>query len=224
MTVHTRWIPTGLLLGFALAIQLPVWAAKHVEIRPSWAGFQAVELIEGNRVTRISPPLPANPNAKATLPQGTVFLMTAPPMPTGNLTGLIGRYNKNLVGMRAKDVANTIESLSASYNLDPRLMASLVAVESSFNPVAVSSSGAIGLGQLKPETAQWLGVMNPYDPVDNLTGVARYLRFLLDRYNGSVPHALAAYFQGQGTIDRNGIDEGAQHYISKVNRVLSQTN
>jgi hypothetical protein len=137
-----------------------------------------------------------------------------------SVTSLISRYGRNLEPYQVVQLSEAITITSGSYNLDPKLLASLVAVESSFNPRAISSSGAIGLGQLKPATAQWLGVSDPFDPLQNLQGTAKYLRYLLDRYNGSVQHALAAYFQGQGTIDRNGINGGAQHYIAKVGRVF----
>ena len=128
----------------------------------------------------------------------------------------VQKCNKQLSPQDAYTVSKGIEVFSHYYNLDPKLVASLVTVESSFRPAAISSSGAIGLGQLKPTTAQWLGVRNPYDPLDNLLGTAKYLRFLLNKYNGSTPHALAAYYQGQGTIDRDGINDDSKYYISKI--------
>jgi soluble lytic murein transglycosylase-like protein len=86
--------------------------------------------------------------------------------------------------------------------LDPRLFAALVWTESAFNPAAVSHAGAIGLAQLMPGTAAGLGV-DPWDPVQNLDGGARYLRAQLDAF-GSVDLALAAYNAGPNAVSRYG--------------------
>ena len=135
---------------------------------------------------------------------------------------MIRRFNPKLNPVLVQHVARIIDQQSRQFKVDPKLLVSVVAVESSFNPRAVSRTGAIGLGQLKPKTARWLGVRNPYDPKQNVYGVAKYLRYLLNRYNGSIRHSLAAYFQGQGTIDRRGIDSRAEYYIGKVHRVFVQ--
>ena len=84
-----------------------------------------------------------------------------------------------------------------------RLFAALIGVESGFNPHAVSSAGAIGLGQLMPETAAELGVADPFEPVANLHGAARYLTMQL-AYFGDVGLALAAYNAGPGRVARYG--------------------
>lgn len=80
-----------------------------------------------------------------------------------------------------------------------RLFSALIEQESFFEPTAVSSVGAIGLGQLMPETAADLGITDPLDPLQNLTGSARYLTAHLDRF-GSVELALAAYNAGPGKV------------------------
>ena len=138
------------------------------------------------------------------------------------ILNFISRQNQRLSYQQAREISSGIAEMSRSFAIDPQLLSSLVAVESSFNPYAISTSGAVGLGQLKPSTAQWLGIEDPFDPRQNLYGTAKYLRFLLSKYNGSVNHALAAYYKGQGTIDREGIDSDATYYIGKVNRKLSQ--
>ncbi|MGE0199667.1 MAG: lytic transglycosylase domain-containing protein [Candidatus Melainabacteria bacterium] len=139
---------------------------------------------------------------------------------TDSLARFIQRYNKKLAWEEASGIARAILSASRYYKVDARLMTSLFAVESSFRTDAISSSGAIGLGQLKPDTARWLGVNNPYDPIDNALGSTRYVAWLAQRYNGSWDHALSAYFQGQGTIDRNGITNACIPYLTKINAVL----
>jgi soluble lytic murein transglycosylase-like protein len=137
------------------------------------------------------------------------------------LTNFIMNYNKKLSWEQADLMADAILDFSQRYSVDFRLVTGVIAVESAFRSDAVSRSGALGLAQLKPGTAQWLGVMNPFDPIDNIAGSVRYLSFLLSRYNGSLDHALAAYYQGQGTIDRNGVTEVCKPYLLKVNNVLS---
>lgn len=137
-------------------------------------------------------------------------------------TNFITSYNKNIPRFQANVFAEAILGFSQYYKVDPRLVVSMIAVESSFRTDAISSSGAIGLGQLKPSTASWLGVSNPYDPIENIGGMTRYLSWLLSRYNGSLDHAVSAYYQGPGTIDRKGITDPCLPYLLKINNVLAR--
>ena len=102
---------------------------------------------------------------------------------------------------RGRSWAPEITTAAERYDLDPRLLASLVWTESAFRTDAVSPAGALGLGQLMPGTAAGLGV-DPHDPVQNLDGAARYLREQLDTF-GRVDHALAAYNAGPGRVHRS---------------------
>jgi soluble lytic murein transglycosylase-like protein len=88
--------------------------------------------------------------------------------------------------------------------IPPALLAAVVEVESGFQSNAVSKAGARGLTQLMDGTARSLGVTNSFDPWQNLTGGARLLRGLLNKYHGSVPLALAAYNAGSGAVDAAG--------------------
>jgi soluble lytic murein transglycosylase-like protein len=85
--------------------------------------------------------------------------------------------------------------------MDPALLHAVISVESGYNPNAVSSAGAIGMMQLMPETAAELGVADPYDPLANIDGGARYLRGLMQKF-GRINIALAAYHAGQGRVRR----------------------
>lgn len=87
------------------------------------------------------------------------------------------------------------------YGLPAGLLDALVWTESRYNPQAVSRAGAAGLGQLMPGTARELGVINRFDPLENLSGAAKYLRQMLDRF-GVVHLALAAYNAGPGAVER----------------------
>lgn len=119
--------------------------------------------------------------------------------------------------------AEVVATLSARYDLSPALIEALVWQESRWRENAVSHAGARGLAQLMPGTARDLGV-NPDDPVANLEGGARYLREQLNRFNGDLERALAAYNAGPGRVIRAGgiprIRE-TQLYVAAIMRRLS---
>lgn len=93
-------------------------------------------------------------------------------------------------------------TMSAWYALDPKLVLSVIAVESNFNTAAQSPKAAMGLMQLIPDTAERFNVRNAYDASQNLRGGMRYLRWLLSYYRGNIAYAAAAYNAGEGRVDR----------------------
>jgi soluble lytic murein transglycosylase-like protein len=93
---------------------------------------------------------------------------------------------------------------AATWGVDPALVKAIIANESGFNARATSGVGAQGLMQLMPGTAAGLGVANAYDPVQNVSGGTRYIRGLLDRFNGDLPKAVAAYNAGPGAVEKYG--------------------
>lgn len=97
-----------------------------------------------------------------------------------------------------------IERVAERHEIDPYLFGALVEVESGRRAEAISPKGARGLGQLMPATARRFGVDDPHDPEANLEGAARYLSFLLARYEGDLRLALAAYNAGEAAVDRFG--------------------
>ena len=112
-----------------------------------------------------------------------------------------------------------IEYRSRENNLDPALVKAIIRAESDFNPSAVSSRGACGLMQLMPETANDLGVLNVFDPDENIGGGTQHFRRLLDLFGEDIVLSLAAYNAGEFTVLRYGSIppyEETENYIEKV--------
>jgi soluble lytic murein transglycosylase-like protein len=103
----------------------------------------------------------------------------------------------------ASDLERLAAETAEKHGLDPKLVMAVIAVESGFQPRAVSPKGAQGLMQLMPATARELGVKDAFDPAENVDGGTRYLRGLITRYGGNLAKALAAYNAGLGAVDRH---------------------
>lgn len=99
-----------------------------------------------------------------------------------------------------KHLTSVIQEASRTHGVDPRLVAAVVRRESAWRENAVSRVGACGLMQLMPATARYLGVNNIFDARENIFGGTRYLRTLLDTFNGDLDLALAAYNAGPGAV------------------------
>ena len=112
-----------------------------------------------------------------------------------------------------------VEAAAKRYNLDADLITSVIAVESNFDPKAVSPKNARGLMQLLPETAAQLGVKNIHDPAENIDAGTRYLRDLLQKYNNDLALALAAYNAGPDKVQLYGRVPPFAETISYVRRV-----
>ena len=133
---------------------------------------------------------------------------------TDNIGNSYGSYSGDA------DVDSAINEMAEKYNLDPALLAAIAEQESGFNQSAQSGAGAMGIMQLMPDTAEGLGV-DPSDLRGNLEGGAKYIRQMLDKYDGDVEKALAAYNAGPGSLDSvNGdisqLSGETQKYVPSV--------
>ena len=118
---------------------------------------------------------------------------------------------------------NIILEAAVTYQVDPALIKAVIMAESGYNPRAVSPRGARGLMQLMPRTAKSLGVKDSFDPFHNINGGVKYLRKLLDRFNGDVALALAAYNAGSRYVRKyKGVPpfKATRLYIKKVIKYL----
>lgn len=137
--------------------------------------------------------------------------------PTSLPLAAVADPSAHLAHVPAKYRAKVVE-LSNRFDISPTLLEALVWQESRWRENAVSHAGARGLAQLMPATARYLGV-NPDDPMQNLEGGARYLREQLDRFDGDLEKALAAYNAGPGRVIRaNGIPRirETQNYVAAI--------
>lgn len=116
-------------------------------------------------------------------------------------------------------ILNVVSQISKKHGVDEKLVQALIKQESGFNPKAKSKSGAIGLMQLMPATAKNLGVKDPYNTVQNVEGGVKYLKSMLNKYNGNVILALAAYNAGPGAVDKySGVPpyQETQNYVKNI--------
>jgi soluble lytic murein transglycosylase len=152
------------------------------------------------------------------LPDGTMCFTNCP---TGNNWDvyLKERTYEPRVVYRTSDYDGLIRQIALNEGMDPQLIRGIVQVESQFNPRARSSKGAMGLMQLMPETASLMGIRDPWDPHENITGGTRYFSYLMKRYNGDISKALAAYNAGPGAVDNyDGIPpyQETREYVKNV--------
>jgi hypothetical protein len=121
---------------------------------------------------------------------------------------------------------NIINAACSRFGVDPSLVHAIVKVESDFNPFAISRKGATGLMQLMPQTANTMNVRNTFSPDENVEGGVKYLRYLLDRYEGNITLALAAYNAGETAVKKWGTIppfKETQEYVKKIMQIYNGT-
>jgi soluble lytic murein transglycosylase-like protein len=152
--------------------------------------------------------------------KGVVHFSNAPTDPRYKKMKVPQRPLLRLTPVSAKAVHLAILRNSEQHKVDPALVRAIIRAESSFDADAVSRKGAMGLMQLMPKTARSLKLSNPYDPQQNISGGVKYLRYLLDRFDGNVPLALAAYNAGESRVSRESRIPRISETREYVRRVL----
>lgn len=126
---------------------------------------------------------------------------------------------KNDAHVKRRSLRQIVSVKSRKYKIEPSLIHSIIKVESNWNPDAVSRRGAKGLMQLMPDTARRMNVKNPFDPEENIEGGTRYLRYLLDKFDGDITLAVAAYNAGPRNIYKfKGVPpiKETKEYVKKI--------
>ncbi|HKD09060.1 MAG TPA: lytic transglycosylase domain-containing protein [Bryobacteraceae bacterium] len=121
------------------------------------------------------------------------------------------------------ELTATIDRIAAEQGVENLLVHSVIRAESNYNPRAVSPKGAEGIMQLIPSTAKRFGVNNIFDPIENILGGVKYLKFLLDYYQNDYVRAIAAYNAGEAAVDKyNGIPPFSEtrNYVYRVSQNL----
>jgi soluble lytic murein transglycosylase len=150
---------------------------------------------------------------------GATDLATLTNVETGKPVAVIHRKTRYHLGVENLELEQAVIRAAQQHRVQPALLLAVMKAESSFNPIVVSKAGAVGLMQLVPETAIRHGVRNLYDTNENVTGGAKHLRYLLDRFHGNIRLALAAYNAGERKVDRYGQIppyKETQDYVKKV--------
>ena len=153
---------------------------------------------------------PATMGATVAAPANAEFPVASPLVPAAMA---------NCDPLPADQVDTLVETAANRENVDSELLRGVMRQESAFKPCAVSSKGAQGLMQLMPATAVQFGVVNPFDPVQNVDGGAKLLKQLLNRYNGDLGKALGAYNAGASRVDAvDGIPQipETQDYVKQI--------
>ena len=119
-----------------------------------------------------------------------------------------------------------ISKAAKLYRLPSNLLHAVIEVESNYNPDAVSSAGAVGLMQLMPATSARFGVVDARNPISNITGGARYLRYLIDLFEQDLQLVLAAYNAGENAVIKRGFRvppfKETEEYVRKVLRIYNK--
>lgn len=154
---------------------------------------------------------------------------TLVPAGTDNSASTAGTYFSNYMNQATQGYGNYLEQIfqkaSDTYHVSKDLLKAMAKAESNFHADATSHCGAMGIMQLMPQTAASLGVSDAYDPEQNIMGGAQYISRLLEKYNGNLSFAVAAYNAGSGNVDKyGGIPpfKETQNYVVKVLQYLEE--
>lgn len=120
-----------------------------------------------------------------------------------------------------------VDNIATTHGVDPALVRAVMKTESNFNRFAVSPKGAMGLMQLIPATGKRYGVRDFFDPQQNIDGGVRYLKFLLEKFNGNIDLSLAAYNAGENLVGRLGripLIPETTNYVRKIRAIYKKSS
>jgi len=156
-------------------------------------------------------------------------LMTVAPHAHQHRPAPKGKVTSSIEDVRAiaphRAYEELIQEAARTYDLDPGLIRAVIRAESAFNPSVVSHAGAQGLMQLMPSLGDHFGVVDPFDPRQNIMAGTRYLKQLMDQYRGNVDLALAGYNAGPGAVARfKGVPPYAEtrNYVKKIKGIIAR--
>lgn len=203
------------MVEFMRPLRLQHWPRRTLRQAVLFGSVTALHLV----LISIIPPAARGDIYQYLEPDGTLSFTDVP------TDSRFRRVGPRLTGIGSrvpvKHLDRTIARHSLRHRLHPALLAAIIKAESDFDPRAVSKAGAVGLMQLMPQTARKLNVRNIYDPDENVGGGATLLRSLLDRFNGNLPLALAAYNAGADRVERYQTlppIEETRRFVTKVLR------
>ncbi|MPM20337.1 Membrane-bound lytic murein transglycosylase F [bioreactor metagenome] len=154
------------------------------------------------------------------------FMVPANQAPIGAFADVLAGAQQNslptVLNANQQNVVKLVEFSANQYGVDPRLALAVAKTESGLATDSISSAGAVGVMQLMPDTARSLGVRNINDPRENIDGGVRYLRQMLNTFNGDVVKAVAAYNAGPEAVKNYGGIPPYAETKSYVARVMSQ--
>src|SRR5436190_6647593 len=158
-------------------------------------------------------------------PNGRVVFTNLVDNAPGPITPVLPVTTDVLASEMPAPLKSLVDTIATTHGVDPALVRAVMKTESNFNRYAVSSKGALGLMQLIPTTGRRYGVRDFFDPQQNIDGGVRYLKFLLQKFNGDVDLSLAAYNAGENLVERVGripsIPETA-NYVRRVRTIYKK--
>jgi hypothetical protein len=181
------------------------------------------QLVYTNNIVDNPEPLP-RPVSVAPPPSTAVPSSPNPESLQAAVAGLKGGAGA-AKALSTPEIGALVNAISLQHGVDPDLVAAVIRAESNYDQWAISPKGARGLMQLMPATAQRFGVLNVFDARDNIQGGVRFLRFLLEKFDGDIELALAGYNAGENLVEKLGkvppIDE-TRGYVSKIRAVYTK--
>ncbi|MGA6927350.1 MAG: lytic transglycosylase domain-containing protein [Desulfosarcina sp.] len=212
--------------SFSRATQLVAETAPALSMptppTPLFPVFETVCLLPEILADAIDPGTILNSSSESIFPSfepDAIFVAEVDSTPHHTIVSTTSSISEAAVGDEPTPFHGIITQVAGRYEVDPHLIRAIIFAESGYNPRAKSKKGARGLMQLMPSTAKALGVQDIFDPEENIDGGVRYFRSLLDRFDGDVQLALAAYNAGSRHVrNYEGIPpfKATQRYIKKV--------